>query len=109
MPLVAHTALPTFARLREEGQTVLSEDYAFNQDIRELHIGFLNMMPDAALEATERQFFRLVGESNLIAQFHLHPFTLQPFVFHPSTLHLSLSLSLSRRSAVTSMNSHDNE
>jgi hypothetical protein len=77
MPLVAHTALPTFERLRQEGQTILSEDYAFNQDIRELHIGFLNMMPDAALAATERQFFRLVGESNLIAQFHIHPFTLE--------------------------------
>ncbi|MBU0655064.1 MAG: homoserine O-succinyltransferase [Gammaproteobacteria bacterium] len=76
MPLVAHTGLPTFERLRQEGQTILSEDYAFNQDIRELHIGFLNMMPDAALEATERQFFRLVNESNLIAQFHIHPFTL---------------------------------
>ena len=62
MPLVAHTNLPTFQRLREEGQTVLSEALASHQDIRELHIGFLNMMPDAALEATERQFFRLVGE-----------------------------------------------
>jgi len=36
----------------------------------------LNMMPDAALAATERQFFRLVGESNPIAQFYMHPFTL---------------------------------
>jgi homoserine O-succinyltransferase len=34
------------------------------------------MMPDAALEATERQFFRLIGESNQIAQFYVHPFTL---------------------------------
>ena len=34
------------------------------------------MMPDAALEATERQFFRLIGESNAIAQFYVHPFTL---------------------------------
>jgi homoserine O-succinyltransferase len=34
------------------------------------------MMPDAALAATERQFFRLVGESNPIAQFYVHPFTL---------------------------------
>jgi homoserine O-succinyltransferase len=42
-----------------------------------LHIGVLNMMPDAALAATERQFFRLVGESNPIAQFYMHPFTLQ--------------------------------
>jgi len=76
MPLVAHNALPTFARLRQEGQSVLSPERASHQDIREMHIGLLNMMPDAALEATERQFFRLVGESNQIAQFYLHPFTL---------------------------------
>ncbi|UCH40951.1 MAG: homoserine O-succinyltransferase, partial [Gammaproteobacteria bacterium] len=46
------------------------------QDIRELHIGLLNMMPDAALGATERQFLRLIGDSNPIAQFFIHPFTL---------------------------------
>ena len=77
MPLVANSDLPTFHRLREEGRTVLSKDQAVHQDIRELHIGLLNMMPDAALGATERQFFRLVGESNPIAQFYLHPFTLE--------------------------------
>ncbi|MBD3670685.1 MAG: homoserine O-succinyltransferase [Gammaproteobacteria bacterium] len=76
MPLVAHTGLPTFDRLRLEGETVLPKDFALQQEIRELHIGLLNMMPDAALEATERQFFRLIGESNQIAQFYLHPFTL---------------------------------
>jgi homoserine O-succinyltransferase len=76
MPLVAHTKLPTFTRLEEEGHEVLSCERASHQDIRELHIGLLNMMPDAALAATERQFFRLVGRSNLIAQFHMHPFTL---------------------------------
>lgn len=76
MPLVAHSSLPTFNRLSQEGQAILQEDYAFQQDIRELHVGFLNMMPDAAIEATERQFFRLVGASNQIAQFHIHPFTL---------------------------------
>ncbi len=76
MPLVAHSRLPTFARLREEGQIILEPDRAAHQDIRELHIGLLNMMPDAALAATERQFFRLVGESNPIAQFYMHPFTL---------------------------------
>jgi len=76
MPLVAHTKLPSFERLRQEGETVLERHDALSQDIRELHIGLLNMMPDAALEATERQFFRLVGESNQIAQFYLHPFTI---------------------------------
>jgi homoserine O-succinyltransferase len=76
MPLVAHNKLPTFDRLRSEGTRVLPSDRALQQDIRELHVGLLNMMPDAALEATERQFFRLVGESNPIAQFYMHPFTL---------------------------------
>jgi homoserine O-succinyltransferase len=77
MPIVAHNDLPTFERLREEGQTILEPDRALHQTIRELHIGVLNMMPDAALAATERQFFRLVGESNPIAQFYLHLFTLK--------------------------------
>jgi len=76
MPLVAHNQLPAFNRLRGEGIKVLAPDAATHQDIRELHIGLLNMMPDAALAATERQFFRLVGESNPIAQFYVHPFTL---------------------------------
>ena len=75
MPLVAHNDLPTFQRLSQQGQTILAPDRALQQDIRELHIGLLNMMPDAALEATERQFFRLVGQSNPIAQFYMHPFT----------------------------------
>jgi homoserine O-succinyltransferase len=76
MPIVAHNALPSFARLRQEGVNVLESDRALHQDIRELHIGLLNMMPDKALAATERQFFRLIGESNPIAQFYVHPFTL---------------------------------
>ncbi len=79
MPLVAHNNLPTFERLREEGRIVLRDGKAHKQEIRGLHIGLLNMMPDAALEATERQFFRLVGESNPIAQFYVHPFTLPVF------------------------------
>lgn len=77
MPLVANSNLPTFSRLEKEGETILQKTDALHQDIRELHIGLLNMMPDAALAATERQFFRLVGESNQIAQFYMHPFTLK--------------------------------
>ncbi len=75
MPLVANTDLPSFTRLRQEGQEVLQPHRAQGQDIRELHIGFLNMMPDAALEATERQFLRLVGSCNRIAQFYVHLFS----------------------------------
>jgi homoserine O-succinyltransferase len=76
MPLVAHSNLPTFGQLRDQGHEVLSLDRAVHQDIRELHIGFLNMMPDAALRATERQFIRLVGSCNRIAQFFVYPFSL---------------------------------
>jgi homoserine O-succinyltransferase len=76
MPLVAHNDLPTFRRLQARGQEVLSLSRARQQDIRELHIGFLNMMPDAALAATEQQFIRLVGSCNQIAQFYVYPFSL---------------------------------
>ena len=76
MPLVAHNQLPTFERLRQEGQTILSPDRALHQDIRELHVGLLNMMPDAALRATERQFMRMVTSCNQIAQFYIHPFSI---------------------------------
>ena len=75
MPLVAHTDLPSFERLRQRGQEVLTLTRATTQDIRELHIGLLNMMPDAALQITERQFMRLVGNSNQIAQFYVHVFS----------------------------------
>ena len=76
MPLVAHNDLPTFARLRQFGLEIESLDAAVHQDIRELHIGLLNMMPDAALAATEYQFINLVGNCNKIAQFYVYPFSL---------------------------------
>lgn len=79
MPLIKNSNLPTFDRLQDEGRQVLDPIRASQQDIRELHIGFLNIMPDAALEAAERQFFRLIGESNRIVQIHIHPFTLPIF------------------------------
>ena len=76
MPLVAHSRLPTFTELADRGLELMSLDSAVHQDIRELHIGFLNMMPDAALVATERQFIRLVGACNRIVQFYVYPFSL---------------------------------
>lgn len=77
MPLVAHNGLPTFQRLRDNGLEVLSLERARQQDIRELHVGLLNMMPDAALSATEQQFIRLVGSCNQIAQFYVYPFSIR--------------------------------
>ncbi len=84
MPLVAHNDLPAFAKLERDGVRVLPSGIALEQDIRELHIGLLNMMPDTALEATERQFLRLIGESNPIAQFFVHPFTLDALPRSPT-------------------------
>jgi len=75
MPLVAHSKLPTFERLDRDGHEILSVERARSQDIRELHVGVLNMMPDTALEATERQFLRLLGSCNRIAQFYVHLFS----------------------------------
>ena len=86
MPLVAHNGLPTFQRLRDRGQLVLSAERASQQDIRELHIGLLNMMPDAALAATEQQFIRLVGASNQIAQFFVYPFSIPELNRGPDAL-----------------------
>ena len=75
MPIVEHSSLPTFQDLRRQGQTVLTVSDAERQDIRELHVGLLNMMPDAAFRVTEQQFMRLVSSSNHIAQFYVHCFT----------------------------------
>lgn len=76
MPLVAYKNIPSFQRLQKDGHLILSENRALRQDYRGLHIGLLNMMPDAAMEVTERQFFRLIGRSDRIAQFYMHPFTI---------------------------------
>jgi homoserine O-succinyltransferase/O-acetyltransferase len=75
MPIVAHSTLPTFDELRAAGEEVLGLEEALAQDIRELHVGLLNMMPDAALSVTEQQFIRLVGGANRIVQVYVHPFT----------------------------------
>lgn len=85
MPLVAHTSLPSFDKLKQRGQEILDLDRALKQDIRELHVGLLNMMPDAALEVTERQFMRLVGNSNQIAQFYVHVFSVPGLDRSPET------------------------
>jgi homoserine O-succinyltransferase len=76
MPLVSHFPLPTFGELRERGHQVLDLNQAHGQDIRELHIGLLNMMPNAAFQVTERQYLGLIGSCNQIVQFYVHPFTL---------------------------------
>lgn len=73
MPVVAYNNHPSLERVAREGVDVISSERAKHQDIRELHIGFLNMMPDAAFLATERQFFRLTAAATNIVQIYIHP------------------------------------
>lgn len=75
MPIVAHSSLPTFRELQRMGHAVLTEPEARRQDVRGLHVGLLNMMPDAAFQVTEQQFLRLIGTSNHVAHFYVHCFT----------------------------------
>ncbi len=85
MPLVAFSKLPTFQRLLDEHHAILPKDRASKQDIREIHVGVLNMMPDASLKATERQFLRLIGDCNQIVQFYVHLFTIPEIKRSPET------------------------
>lgn len=77
MPIVAYNNHPSIERIAKEGQGVITQSAAKQQDIRGLHIGFLNMMPDAAFLATERQFFRLLAASTSVVQIYIHPIKCQ--------------------------------
>lgn len=77
MPIIAHNHLPAYARLRAAGFDVAPVAGPGAPDSgRELHIGLLNLMSDATLEATERQFLRLLAARRPTARIFLHPFTL---------------------------------
>ena len=64
MPVVAHPKLPSLDR--PELKEMLQVDHSSNSNnsYQELHVALLNLMPDAALQATERQFISLLGSSN---------------------------------------------
>lgn len=76
MPLVAHSGLPAFATLRDEGLNIVSPSQAGDLDLPSLRIAILNMMPDAALQATERQFLRLFAACGSAANLYVFPFAL---------------------------------
>ena len=58
MPIVAHPKLPSLSKLKAEGLIVADASSLAKEFHQELRIGLLNLMPDAALQATERQFIR---------------------------------------------------
>ena len=76
MPIIANSSLPSFNRLQQEGVAIISEEsYGHSKSTRDIHIGLMNMMPDAALEPTERQFLRLIGSYEGNIRFFVYPFS----------------------------------
>ena len=82
MPLIAHNDLPAFERLRAEGASVVAPEM-LELALPTLRIGLLNLMPDAALRATDRQFIRLVSAYTEEANLFVYPFTLAEDVRGP--------------------------
>lgn len=75
MPLVSHSSLPAFATMAEEGFAVIGPEEALSSDRHDVSIGLLNLMPDAALRATDRQFIRLLSAAAETWDVWVYPFT----------------------------------
>ena len=69
MPIKIPDLLPARATLEAEGVVVMDATTAARQDIRPLHIGLLNLMPNK--ERTETQFARLIGATPLQVELSL--------------------------------------
>ncbi|MBR3494986.1 MAG: homoserine O-succinyltransferase [Clostridia bacterium] len=63
MPIRIKTKMPVIQRLADENIFVMPESRASSQDIRELHIAILNLMPNK--EDTELQLLRLLSNTPL--------------------------------------------
>ena len=68
---------PLYGRLIEEGVTVLADDGPVEGATAEMRVGILNLMPDAALRATERQFARLIATCSVNVPIHIVLFTIE--------------------------------
>lgn len=73
MPLVADSSLPAFDSMRDEGVPVTTPDAP--SGLAEISVGLVNLMPDAALRATDRQFIRLVSAGADEFDIRVVPFT----------------------------------
>lgn len=69
MPIKIPDRLPARATLEREGVMIMSEAVAIRQDIRPLHIGLLNLMPNKI--RTETQIARLIGATPLQVELSL--------------------------------------
>ena len=61
MPIKIPDQLPAREVIVREGVSIMDEGTALRQDIRPLHIGLLNLMPNKI--RTETQFARLIGST----------------------------------------------
>lgn len=75
MAIVEHSTLPAFWTMESEGYVVISPDEATRSSFADLRIGLLNLMPDAALRATDRQFLRLLAGGSDEFDIWMYPFT----------------------------------
>lgn len=73
--LVADSRLPAFDAMRLEGVPVTTPERVGASGLPSLAVGFLNLMPDAALRATDRQFLGLVAAAADRADVWFRPFT----------------------------------
>ncbi len=62
MPLRLKETLPVIEKLKKENIFAMTEERAEHQDIRQLKIAVLNLMPDK--ESTELQLLRLLSNSS---------------------------------------------
>ena len=79
MGLVAHSRLPAFRTMREEGVTLARRGDVADPDHDTVSVGLLNLMPDAAIRATDRQFIRLVAAAANELELWVYPFTVAAF------------------------------
>lgn len=72
MPLVVDSNLPAFDTMREEGVPLTGPA---GSGLPSVTVGLLNLMPDAALRATDRQFVRLLTAGVDEHDVRVRPFT----------------------------------
>ncbi|HEY9054263.1 MAG TPA: homoserine O-succinyltransferase [Rectinemataceae bacterium] len=85
MPVRIPDNLPAARQLEDENIFVMTNERAFHQDIRELRIAVLNLMPTKIV--TETQILRLLGNTPLQAQIRFIRMSSHESV-HTSTEHL---------------------
>lgn len=73
MPLVADSDFPAFDTMRAEGVPVVPPEDVGGRPA--VSVGLLNLMPDAALRATDRQFVRLLSAGADDLDITVSPFT----------------------------------